>query len=148
MNKTDKIIILFYVFLAVSYTSAVIYMSNSFSDLKVTQEGKKAIDEFELVKTVPMGKTKIFDTMTDIQKYPIILPKNVISVKILNQSDNVIYSEEELMEKYIRTKLIVKHTIFPYENQTLEVMNGDAQDRKSTRLNSSHIQKSRMPSSA
>ena len=121
MNKTDKIIIIFYIVLAVSYVFTILYLDTTFSNVK------KPLDEIELVKTVPISKTKIFDTMTDVQNYPIILPKNVISVKILNQSDNVIYSEEDVVEKYIRTKLIVKHTIFPYDNQTLEVMNGDAQ---------------------
>ena len=132
MNKTDKVILLFYAFLAVSYISTIIYIDGSFSDLKLTIEGKKTVDEIELVKTVSIGRAKIFDTMTDVQNYPIILPKNVISVKILNQSDNVIYAEEEVVEKYIKTKLIVKHTTFPYYNHTLEVMNGDAQGTKIT----------------
>ena len=37
---------------------------------------------------------------------------------------------------------------FDREEETLRIVRIDNQDRKSTRLNSSHIQKSRMPSSA
>ena len=127
MNKTDKIILSFYIFLAISYVFVIIHIDSSFSDLKLSNEDKKAINEIELSYTEDVvSKAKLFDTMTDVKNYPIILPKNVISVKILNQSDNVIYAEEEVVEKYVKTKLIVKHTIHPYDNHTMEVMSGDA----------------------
>ena len=114
-------------FLAISYTSAILYIDKSFSDVKFPEEVKKIVDEITIVKKVEINKTKIFETMADIQDYPIILPQNVISVKILNQSNNVIYAEEELSEKFVKTKLIVKHTLLPYDKHILEVMSGDAQ---------------------
>ena len=49
-----------------------------------------------------------------------------------------------------RSDLLVinKIDLAPFVGASLDVMDRDSRDRKSTRLNSSHIQKSRMPSSA
>ena len=129
MNKTDKIIIIFYIVLAVSYVSAILYIDKSFSDVKFPAEKavKKSLNEITFVRIVDVNKTKIFDTMSNVQAYPLILPSNVLSVRIMNHSGNVIYAEEQVMKSLLKTKLIVKHTLYPYDNQTLEIMSGDAQ---------------------
>ena len=79
MNKTDKIILLFYIFLAVSYTSAIIYTHSSFSDMLISNEVKKAVDEIELVKIVSVDKVKLFDIMTRNE-----LPQGVAYVTCTN----------------------------------------------------------------
>lgn len=126
MNKTDKIIVIFYVFLAVSYTSSIIYTDFTIQRPIVPNLIPEAINEITFIKTVDTNKTKIFNVMGDIQNYPIILPKNIISVTIKNQTGNIIYAEEEVMEKFIKTKLLVKHTILTPDKQILEVIGGDA----------------------
>ena len=105
----------------------MIYTDRSLGNVKLSSEQNQSMEEITLVKTVNVEKTKIFNTISDIENYPLILPDNVISVKILNRSDNIIFAEEELVEKFVKTTIIVKHTLVPYENQTLEVRSGDAQ---------------------
>lgn len=70
----------------------------------------------------------IFETMSDVKDYPKILPDNFRSVKILNHTKTTIYAEEEIFERGISTKLIVRYIIHPYENQSLQVITGDAQN--------------------
>ncbi|MGI0010806.1 MAG: DUF4214 domain-containing protein [Nitrosopumilaceae archaeon] len=126
MNKTDKIIVIFYVVLAISYLSALIYLDNSIRPVQTTEEIQESVREITFVHILNANKSALFNTIADVQNYPIILPQNVISVKIVNQTNDIIYVEEELIEKFLKTKLLVKHTIQPYDKQTLEVMNGDA----------------------
>ena len=51
-------------------------------------------------------------------------------------------------EHFAHDGLITKHAVRAVALAALRPMPGQLLDRKSTRLNSSHIQKSRMPSSA
>ena len=113
--------------MAITYTASVIHIDSSFSDVKFPEQVKQSVDEITIVKTAEIDKAKIFETMADIQNYPIILPQNVISVKILNQSNNIIYAEEELRETFVKTNVVVKHTVFPHEKYIAEVMTGDAE---------------------
>ena len=83
-------------------------------------------EEIQLITTVNINKTKIFDTMTDLEKYHLILPQNVVSIKIINQTDNVIYAEEELAVNFLKAKFLVKHTIKPYQSHIIEILDGDA----------------------
>ena len=71
-----------------------------------------------------------FETISDIEKYPLILPNNFHSVKILEQKNNELIAEEIISEKGIRTKLIAKHILVPYESHTIEIIDGDAKGTK------------------
>ena len=128
MNKTDKIIIFFYVFLVVSYGGIVIYVDKTyFSGVKFLNEEKQTFNDVLFVETVDVDRKKIFDAMSNIEDYPLILPDNFLSVKIINKTNDVIFAEEEVMESYLKAKMLVKHTLVPYDNQTMEIMSGDAQ---------------------
>ena len=70
--------------------------------------------------------------MADVNNYPYILPKNIISVEILEQDESTIIAEEEIIEQGIRAKLLVKHTFIPYEKQIIEILEGDAKGTKIT----------------
>ena len=70
--------------------------------------------------------------MANVENFPNILPENVVSVNILNKTDNEIIAEEELFEAGIKTKLLVKHTIKPYSEHIIEIIDGDAEGTKIT----------------
>ena len=92
----------------------------------------KKIIEFETSRLVDVPNNRIFNVMADIENFPNILPENVVSVNILNKTDNEITAEEELFEAGIKTKLLVKHTIKPYSQHIIEIIDGDAEGTKIT----------------
>jgi ribosome-associated toxin RatA of RatAB toxin-antitoxin module len=139
LNKSNKIIISFYVFLGVSFFVGTLYVDLEFRELypDIMNSTKiltiiEPLDVVTIENITPVEKKLIFDTITDVKNYPIILPKNIISVKILEQNDNEIIAEEIISEKGITTKMTVKHTIIPYESHTIEIINGDAKGTKIT----------------
>ena len=92
--------------------------------------GIKSIEEISLTRIVEVERETIFKIMADVNNYPYILPKNIISVEILEQDESTIIAEEEIIEQGIRAKLLVKHTFIPYEKQIIEILEGDAKGTK------------------
>ena len=133
MNKTDKIIIIFYIFLASSYGLYVVTYDVGIDEslLELVTPIKKTT-EFEISRLVDVPNNRIFDVMANVENFPNILPENVVSVNILNKTDNEIIAEEELFEAGIKTKLLVKHTIKPYSQHIIEIIDGDAEGTKIT----------------
>ena len=126
VNKSDKIIVFFYIFLASSYGIYIFTISEGLEENLLELIVPKKITEFETSRLVDVPKNRIFDVMADIENFPNILPKNVIYVNILNKTNNVIIAEEELSEAGIKIKLLVKHTIKPYSEHIIEIIDGDA----------------------
>ena len=126
VNKTDKIIIIFYVFLASSFGLYVLTYDTGLDESLLEIVTPKKITEFEISRVVDVPNNRIFDVMTDIENFPNVIPKNVIYVNVLDKTDNVITAEEELSEAGIKTKLLVKHTIKPYSEHIIEIVDGDA----------------------
>jgi ribosome-associated toxin RatA of RatAB toxin-antitoxin module len=127
VNKSDKIIIFFYIFLAFSYGSYVFTYDTGLDESLLEVVMPKKITEFETSRLVDVPNNRIFDVMTDIENFPNILPKNILYVNILTKTDSVIIAEEELSEAGIKTKLFVKHTIKPYSEHIIEIIDGDAE---------------------
>ena len=92
----------------------------------------KKITEFETSRLVDVPNNRIFNVMANVENFPNILPENVVSVNILDKTDNEIIAEEELFEAGIKTKLLVKHTIKPYSEHIIEIIDGDAEGTKIT----------------
>jgi len=82
--------------------------------------------EFEFTKNSKIDKKIIFDIMANPENFPKALPNNVLSVKIINQTENIIIAQEEISEAGISTKILVKHTITPHEEHIIEILEGDA----------------------
>ena len=132
MNKTDKIIIIFYIFLASSFGLYVLTYDVGLEESLLEVVTPKKITEFETSRLVDVPNNRIFNVMADIENFPNILPENVVSVNIVNKTDNEITAEEELFEAGIKTKLLVKHTIKPYSEHVIEIIDGDAEGTKIT----------------
>lgn len=131
MNKGDKITVIFYIFLAVSFFTVIVYMDKSFSDIKMPEQVKSSIAEMNLTSNFFVNKTVLFNAISDVHDYPVI-SSHFVSVKIINQSNNVIFAQENFREGFFTISVLVKHTIVPYSYQTMEIMDGDA---KGTLLN-------------
>ena len=132
MNKTDKIILIFYIFLASSFGLYVLTYDIGLEESLLEVITPKKITEFETSRLVDISNTRIFDIMANVENFPNVLPENVVSVNILSKTDNEIIAEEELSEAGIKTKLLVKHTIKPYSEHIIEIIDGDAEGTKIT----------------
>ena len=162
IQKTDKIIIIFYVFLAIFLIAFVLYVPSMFvtgglstctdmeyltyecglfgEESKYTEQWINIYNSgyrllapnvnIENTRDVFQHKEEAFLIMTDVKNYPKILPKNIVSVNIINQVDNTVLAEYELIENGIRTKLLAEHTMYPYDKHILEIMDGDAKGTK------------------
>jgi len=128
VNKTDKIIIIFYIFLASSFGLYVLTYDVGLdaSLLEIVTPYEK-LTEFETSRLVDVPNNRIFDIMANVENFPNVLPENVISVNILNKTDNEIIAEEELQQAGIKVKLLVEHTIKPYSEHIIEIIDGDAE---------------------
>ena len=130
IQKRDKIIIIFYVFLAISFSVAIFYIDSTYEITSLPNIIPKPITELEIIKKVDIEKEKIFLIMTDLGNYPKILPRNIKSIDIIEQNDNVVLAEYEVVEAGIHSKLLVQHKMYPYYKHMIEVMYGDAKGTK------------------
>ena len=128
MNKSDKKILAFYVCLGISLISVFSYFDSLYErphiDNFLPTDPIKRISIEYLLNTVPHAL--MYDVITDVENYPKVLPKNILSVKILDRTDNSIIAEEQINEKGIRLTLTVKHSFVPMEKHTIEILDGDA----------------------
>ena len=125
MIKSDKLIFVFYIVLGVSF---LIFILDSSPDLsgEILSVLPQKVTDFETSSIIDVDRKTIFNLMSNIEIYPSIIPRNISHVNILSQISNEIIAEEEFQEVGIKTKLIVKHTIKPYDEHIIEILDGDA----------------------
>ena len=144
IQKTDKIIIIFYAFLAIAFTIGILHIASTFDTIEHPIIFLQPVTELQITKIVDVNQEEAFLIMADIKNYPNILPRNIISVNIINQTDNNVLAEYEVVEHGIRAKLLVSHTMYPYDKHIVEVMDGDAKGTKLiqdfTTINASNIE--------
>ena len=90
------------------------------------------ITELEIIKEVDIEKERIYHVMTDVKNYHKILPRNIQSSNIIEQSDNLILVEYDVFEAGINSKLLVQHKMYPYNEHIMEIIDGDAKGTKIT----------------
>lgn len=78
--------------------------------------------------------SQVFSIMTNIQEYPKIFPKNVISVEIINSTENVIFAKEVLKFRGNEGVFTVKHTLEKNKSHVIEIFNGDVKSTKIIQL--------------
>jgi len=141
MNKKNKAIILTGTIFAILITSVILNLNFSYRLLESERMASPFTSVFpdysevrtiklSLNKTVDVEKKIIFNTLTDVLNYPLMLPSRVSHVNILEQSNNTMLAEEFVTLSGLREKLIVKHTFTPYEKHIIEIMEGDASGTK------------------
>jgi len=131
MKKLSKAIIIYSIIIAIGFTASIVYHSQ----LEITLPIGEYVIGFNIVKETEVSKERIFDVMADIENYPNVLPENVISVNVINQTQpslaQIIFAEETFIERGVVTVTqIVKHDIFPYDQHTVSVVSGDAEGTK------------------
>ena len=115
--------IIYLIVVVIFAIGTIAYMNTGIGNLILPEEITMSIS---IIKSVDVDKKKIFDVMANVENYPNVLKNNFKSVTIINQTDNVIFTEAEIQERGIQVKLLVKHTIIPYESHKIEILSGDA----------------------
>jgi len=132
MKKGDKTITIFYIVLAVALISIFLSFDSLLMHRDVIDILPKPTKELNFERIIPIEREVLFGVITDVSNYPQILPRNVISVNIIEDNGNEIIAEETILEKGVKIKILVKHTIIPYEEHIIEILDGDAKDTKIT----------------
>jgi len=127
MRKLSKAIIIYSIIIVSGFSVSMLYHSQFFGIIATGEY----VYGFNVIRETEVKKEKIYDVMADIENYPNVLPENVISIKIINQTKHgvaqVIFAEQTLIERGVVVTQIVKHGIFPYEGwHIVTVMSGDA----------------------
>lgn len=119
--------VIFLYFLSVGIVTFIIIVAmNNMLELELipSEVFSEKIIYFSSVKESNANIKEIFAAMADMEKYPVVIPENYISVKIINQTKNFILTEEQVFEKQIHTTLIVNHTIIPYQQHSIKILEG------------------------
>ena len=128
MKKSDKKILAFYVCLGISMLAAFAYFDSLYErphiDLQLATDPIKRISFENIIDTV--SHASMYEVITDVENYPKVLPENILSVKILDRTNNSITAEEQISEHSIKSTLTVKHSFVPMEKHTIEILDGDA----------------------
>ncbi|KFM20118.1 hypothetical protein AAA799P11_00189 [Marine Group I thaumarchaeote SCGC AAA799-P11] len=135
MGKTGKIKVIVYVVLAILIGSTITYLDISKTDRSDVPDNlypERKVEKITFINKFDIDKEKIFDSIANVSTYPYVLPNNVISVNILEQSENQIVAEETFIELGIKVTLTVKHTVLPYDQHIIEIIEGDASGTKIT----------------
>ena len=129
MKKNDKYLLVFYALLIVGISIGVMYFDSSsekpIGPLKIVPN---PLSNITVTEMVDVETEKIFTIMADVENYPYILPKNVLSVNKLEETDTSLVYEMTVQEKGFETTLLVRHDLFPYDEQILTVIDGDAEN--------------------
>ena len=90
MNRVNKILVIFYVFLASSYGIYIFTTSEGLEDNFFELILPKKTTDFEIIRFVDVPNDRIFDVMADIENFPNVIPKNILNVSISSKTNNVI----------------------------------------------------------
>jgi ribosome-associated toxin RatA of RatAB toxin-antitoxin module len=133
MNSRDKFLIFIYVTIGIILVVSLLYIDLEQRELypDIMNSTKiiglpQPLEKISSQKIVDIPLEIIFDTMTDVEKYPLILPRNVISINVIDKTPNSLTASESLADRGIKTELTSRHSFEPYSSHTIEILNGDA----------------------
>jgi len=137
MDPVNKKIMVYFIVMGIIFTSVIIYVNYSFgNELFPRYEIPNLFDDTPTISTINFTKIadverkQLFSTMANVEDYPLILSRNHLSAVILKQEENVVLTEHEVTEAGITTTLLVRHTIYQYDRQVIEVLDGGANGTK------------------
>ena len=94
MKKSDKYLLVFYALLIVGISTGIIYFDSSLEKpvgpLKVVPT---PLSNITITKMADVETEKIFTIMADVENYPYVLPKNVLSVTKLEETNSSLVYE-------------------------------------------------------
>ena len=81
-----------------------------------------------ITEVVDIETEFFFTILSDVENYPRVLPNNILSVNKIEETNSSMIYEIILIEKGIKTTLLIEQEFFPYDKQILTVIDGDAKN--------------------
>ncbi len=123
MKKLSIIIAVYLILIIVSSILVINYknqeLGNELFPISISKKMK-------MTKESQVKKINIYCSMANVENYPIILSEYISSVKIINQTENIVFAEEKIKKSGITSKVLVKHSFFPYDRHVIKIIDGDA----------------------
>jgi ribosome-associated toxin RatA of RatAB toxin-antitoxin module len=124
--NTTKITLFFYLFLGITFFTLIFYVDSTFDRSSLPDILPSTLNYIETVEYVSLERNDIYFLLTDVERYPVVLPRNILSVEIIEKTQDTIIAKEQIFERGITTILLVKHTMSPKFNHTIEIIDGPA----------------------
>lgn len=86
---------------------------------------QQTYNEFQFEREIKVDSKKLFSVLADVQNYPKVFPKIISSVKVLNQTNDTIFTEETISYQGITRVTEIKHEIIPYKSHTITALSGE-----------------------
>lgn len=129
MEKNDKFLLIFYVLLGIGIIFGLYSIDSSLEKpIGPLNLAPIPLPNISITKIVEIETEKIYTILSDVENYPRILPKNVLSVNKIEETNSSLVYEIVVVEKGIKSTLLIKQDFFPYEKQILTVIDGDAKN--------------------
>ena len=126
MNKNNKIFVIFYFILFVGVLGTILSIDSTLDrPYGPINLAPSQLSTISYSKVFDVDKEIIFNTFADFEKYPLILPNNILFIN--NISEKLSIYNISLTEKNIKTNLTVEHILEPYDKQVIKITDGDAQ---------------------
>ena len=129
MNKNDKLLIIFYIMLGLGISITLFSIDSSLE--KPTSEFNLApipLSNISITKVVDIEIEKFYSVLSDVENYPYVLPKSILSIHKIEETNSSLTYEITVVEKGIKSTLLIKQDFFPFEKQILTVIDGDAKN--------------------
>ncbi|MGI0011327.1 MAG: DUF4214 domain-containing protein [Nitrosopumilaceae archaeon] len=150
MNPKDKKIIVFFIILTITYSSIIIYLDFVIPKPPPIEKVEHFDKQWSVTRLVKADKQSLFDSMINIEKFPLMLPQYVSSIKIFNKTQSVVECKSchvlinrptvtdltnrtveyvEITTSPIKTTFIARHIIDHEQySHTLQILTGDIKD--------------------
>jgi len=137
MKKNNFLIIFSYVSLAILLVSVTFYLNSHYSELYPERMdspfdaiwpdySKQYLLNLSWNKTTNIDKEILFNAISNIENHPIVLPNKILSINIINQSQNEIIVEETILQSGLPQKFLLQYSFQPHDQYSILVLDGDA----------------------
>lgn len=129
MEKNDKFLVVFYVLLGVGVIFGLYSIDSSLEKpIGPLNLAPIPLSNISITKVIDIKTENFYTILSDVENYPRVLPKNVLSVNKIEETNSLLVYEITIVEKGIKSTLLIKQDFFPYEKQILTVVDGDAKN--------------------
>jgi ribosome-associated toxin RatA of RatAB toxin-antitoxin module len=129
MEKNDKLLLIFYVLLGIGVIFGLYSIDSSLEKPSGPLNlAPIPLSNISISKIVDIETEVFYTILSDVENYPRILPKNILSINKIEETNSSLVYEITIVEKGIQSTLLIKQDFFPYEKQILTVIDGDAKN--------------------